>query len=956
MISSSKQEKAIFVKGVREHNLAGFDLILPRHRLIVITGVSGSGKSSLAFDTLYAEGHRKYMESLSPRARQVLRQLPRPDVDYIEGLSPVVAIGQRTGGENPRSTIASVTEIADYARLLWAVRGEPFCPLDGGRVRRRTLDDCLDSLMEWPEGTRAMLLAPVMRARPAVVREELARLRQKGFQRVRLNEELAELSGAPRMELKGSEIDLEIVVDRVVLKAEQRARLADSLEMAFVEGGNRAIALVEQKGEGGASSWKKLLLSQEFACEICGTVYPAPTPRLFNWNHPDGACPECGGLGETRRFQEELLVPDRSKSVRGGAIKPFRLGSKRTIIRHNALLKQLASQLPFDPTQPWQELPEELRMAILRGTEERLFSFKLKPGNRKPDVVPWKGVIGELEDLFRETSSDGLRARLSTFQSSATCPSCQGGRLNPYARAVKLAGLGFDAFMRLPVREARTFLEDQLMARKDLEVVGEALQGLQSRLRFLSEVGLDYLTLDRPYVSLSSGESQRVRLATQVGMGLVGVIYVLDEPSTGLHPCDHRRLIELLKKLRDQGNTVIVVEHDGDTMRAADHLIELGPGAGPEGGRLVFEGTPEDCQVSNRSVSADYLSGRKKVGADLPEANPGKRYIEVLGASEHNLREVTARFPVGCLSVVCGVSGSGKSTLINDVLGKALALRMQGAKVVPGSHRGLSGEDLVDQMVRIDQTPIGRSPRSNPATFTKVFDLLRSVFASTPLAKVRGYGPGRFSFNIPGGRCEKCKGDGVIRLDMQFLSDAFVECPSCGGRRYNRETLEVRYRGLNIAEVLDLSVGEAYVIFSKHPKIARRLGVLKEVGLGYLRLGQSATTLSGGEAQRLKLALELARRETGSTLYLLDEPTSGLHWADVERLLAILVRLREAGNTIIVIEHNLDFIRKADWIVELGPGGGDAGGKKLFQGSRKEWMESSGLETPTLQVIRGRSG
>jgi excinuclease ABC subunit A len=939
----------IHIKGAREHNLRNLEVRLPRGKLVVVTGPSGSGKSSLVFDTLYAEGYRKYMESLSTEARQVLAQLRRPDVDFIHGLSPVLAIEQRTGGGSPRTTVATVTEIADYARLLWALHGAQVCPKDGGRIEPHSLDDCVARILREAPGERVVLLAPWMRAKPSVLRDELSGLRQRGFQRVRVAGEIKSLDDPQLLPPGVRELAVELVVDRLVAAPEQRSRLADSLELAFREGQDRAVVLAQKTSDG---PWREIVLSQSLSCVVCGEVYDRLTPRHFSFNHQEGACPACGGLGRQMTFSPEFVVPDAGKSVREGAIKPWRIGGKNLIIKHNALLKQLAEQLPFDPEKPWRELPEAVRETLLNGAGGRLFSFRLRR-MKQPKLMPFEGVIPLLDQSWRETRSEGFRARLTTFQVSAECPVCHGTRLNPRAAAVKLAtggaspsdgsekesvhcdpSLSFPAFMALDIASAHAFalgLKERLAG---VEAAREVVEGIEQRLHFLQETGLGYLTLDREYGTLSGGEAQRVRLATQLGMGLIGVIYVLDEPSIGLHAHDNQKLIETLGELRDRGNTVIVVEHDGDTMRAADELLELGPGAGTEGGAVLFQGTPNACALLPASLSrtGPYLARTSSVTRDAKLRAPDGRWLKVRGASEHNLKDVNGAFPVGLLTCVTGVSGSGKSTLVNDVLGAAAARKLNGAKILPGRHRGLDGLDNFEKTVRVDQEPIGRSPRSNPATYTKLMDLLRDLFAQCPLAKVRGYRASRFSFNIRGGRCERCQGDGQIRLDMQFLADAYVECPSCGGRRFNRETLEVRFHGRNIADVLDLTVREAMELFRFIPRVLEKLETLEAVGLGYLHLGQSAVTLSGGEAQRLKLSLELSRRQQGQTLYILDEPTTGLHWVDIQRLMDLLFKLRDAGNTIVVIEHNLDVIRLADWIIDLGPGGGSAGGEIVYAG------------------------
>ena len=922
----------IHIKGAREHNLKNLELRLPRGKLVVITGPSGSGKSSLVFDTLYAEGHRKYMESLSTEARQVLEQLRRPDVDFIHGLSPVLAIEQRTGGGSPRTTVATVTEIADYARLLWALQGGQFCPKDGGRIEPRSLDDCVERVLREAPGGRIILLAPWMHARPSVLRDELPRLRQRGFQRVRVEGEIKALDDPHLLPAGTKELAVDLVIDRLEAVPEQRSRLADSLELAFREGQDRAAALVQKSPE---APWIEIALSQNLSCAVCGEVYDRLTPRHFSFNHQEGACPLCGGLGRQMTFSADLVVPDPEKSVRGGALKPWRIGGKNLIIRHNAILKQLAEQLPFDPEKPWRELPEAVRQTLLHGAGERLFSFRLRR-MKHPKLMPFEGVLALLDRSWRETRSDGFRARLTTFQVSAECPACHGSRLNPRAAAVKLAAQSLPEFFAMNVAAAHAFAVELGRGLAGIEAVREVLAGIEQRLHFLLETGLGYLTLDREYSTLSGGEAQRVRLATQLGMGLIGVIYVLDEPSIGLHAHDNRKLIETLWELRDRGNTVLVVEHDEETMRAADELVELGPGAGTEGGELLFQGTPAACAQLPAAASrtGPYLARKLRVGKDARTRVPDGRWLTVRGAREHNLKNLDVAFPVGLLTCVAGVSGSGKSTLVNDILAAAAARKLNGAKILPGRHRGLEGLDYFEKTVLVDQEPIGRSPRSNPATYTKLLDLLRDLFAKCPLAKVRGYKASRFSFNVRGGRCERCQGDGQIRLDMQFLADAYTECPSCGGRRFNRETLEVRFHGRNIADVLALTVREAMELFRNIPRITEKLATLDAVGLGYLQLGQSAVTLSGGEAQRLKLSLELSKRQQGQTLYILDEPTTGLHWADIQRLMDLLFKLRDAGNTIVVIEHNLDVIHLADWVIDLGPGGGDAGGELVYAGPR----------------------
>ena len=940
----SQMADSISVKGAREHNLKNISVDIPRNQLVVITGVSGSGKSSLAFDTIYAEGYRKYIDSLSTKARMVLEQIPRPDVDYIQGLSPVIALEQRNGGGgNPRSTVATVTEIADFARVLWAVCGTPYCPKDGGIIERRSMDDCLTRIYSEPEGSRLMILAPWMTAKPAILREELPRLQQRGFQRVRLNGEIRRLDEPSIIDSKASTINVEIVVDRLVLKPDQRSRLADSLDLAFSEGKDRGIILIEED-----KSYREIALSNRLACVICGDVYEPITPRHFSWNHAEGACPECGGLGETLQFQPELIVPDPSISVKKGAIKPWRLGSKQMIIRHNAILKQLAEQLPFDPTLSWEELDSDIREQIIHGNGNRQFSFKLKGGNTKPESMTFEGVLADLENIRRNTTSDGLRARLMAYQTSSRCESCEGRRLRRASLSVLIEGRSITELLAMSLQEAQNFV-DGLLRNPDYQTVSDAVRGLGSRLSFLNKVGLSYLTLDRAYATLSGGEAQRVRLASQLGMSLVGVVYLLDEPSIGLHPLDNRRLIQTLTGLRERGNSVVVVEHDGETMLAADHLIELGPGAGIEGGDLIYQGSPKKSFKDKHSRSGMFLSGVARVEKDAKTLRPKIDWLNIQGAIENNLKGIDVKFPVGLLTVVCGMSGSGKSTLVNDILAKAAAFKLNRAKTIPGKYKKISGLDNFLSVIQVDQSPIGRSPRSNPATFTKLFDQLRDLFAKCSIAKIRGYKRNRFSFNVSGGRCERCKGDGVIKLDMQFMADVYSECPSCKGRRYNRETLDARFKGYSIADVLAMSVDEALKVFSKQPRIAEKLHTLADVGLGYIKLGQPAPTLSGGEAQRIKLSLELSKRQQGQTLYILDEPTTGLHWLDVQRLMDLLFKLRDAGNTILIIEHDLDVIRLADWIVELGPEGGQTGGEIVFQGEGIEFCQGSG--SPTQSVL-----
>ena len=948
MVKNIAKDISIKVKGAREHNLKNVTVSIPRNKLVVITGVSGSGKSSLAFDTIYAEGYRKYIDSLSSKARSVLDQIPRPDVDFIEGLSPVIALEQRTAsGANPRSTVATVTEIADYARVLWAACGTAYCPHDGGAIIRRSLDDCIRTLYKEKEGSRMMILAPWLRAKPSILREELPRLQQKGFQRVRLNGEIFRLDEKDIIDSKAKLIQVDIVVDRIVLKENQRSRIADSLELAFSEGSQQSIILIQENVA--SDQWKELKLSMELSCETCGQIYQEKSAKMFSWNHPEGACDLCGGTGETLQFRKELLIPDESKSVKNGAIKPWRIGSKQMIIKRNAILKQLSEQLPFDPDCPWKELTESVQKQIINGTGDRLFEFKLRGGNRKPEAMVYEGVISDLEHSYATSSSDSLRTRLRAYQTAQTCKVCDGERLNAISRSVVIHDISLTEFLKMSLEEAKQFLL-KLDTEGDFEAMSDAINGLNYRVRFLDEVGLGYLSLNRTFSTLSGGEAQRVRLATQLGMSLVGVVYILDEPSIGLHAVDNRRLIHTLKGLRDRGNSVIVVEHDEETMLNADHLIEIGPGAGHAGGEIIYEGSPDKAGNAKTSRSGPYLSGVQSVEKNVKTKLSSDEFLTILGATENNLKSINVSFPIGLLSVVCGKSGSGKSSLINGILAKYAAFKLNRAKTIPGKHKKIEGLDVFESVIQVNQDPIGRSPRSNPATYIKLFDLLRDLYANCSLSKVRGYKASRFSFNVKGGRCERCKGDGVIQLDMQFLANVYSECPSCLGNRYNRETLDILFKGYTISDVLKMSVTEAYTVFQKIPKIAQKLRTLSDVGLGYLKLGQPATTLSGGEAQRIKLSLELSKKEQGNTLYILDEPTTGLHWADIQKLMDLLFQLRDAGNTIIIIEHDKDVIKLADWIVELGPEGGEQGGRLLYEGNIDQFLSENQTATQSILI------
>ncbi len=902
--------------------------------------MSGSGKSSLAFDTLHAEGSRQYLESLSAKARGMMDAVSRPDVDFIRGLSPVIAIAQRTGGNtNPRSTVATLTEIADHARPLWIVAGDRTCLKDGHPVRQRSLDDNLLALAKIPAGTRLMVAAPIAKDKPSALLETVADLGRRGFSRVRVDGKVATLEEATGLLTGRESKQLDVVVDRIVSGEDQRSRLADSLELAFKEGRHRALVLADD----GRGDWTEYVLSLHLACEHCGQTYEPIQPKALSHNHPDGACPDCGGLGRQMRFQEGLAIQDETLSLQDGVVKPWKLGTRKVLIRRNAVLRALAEQVPFDLRTPWRQLPEATRKLLLHGDASRTFQLP-PPKGRKPIEMTWAGMFPELEQAYRTTTGESLRQRLLHYQSGSVCASCQGQRLSPAALSLRLEGLNLADFLRLTIPEALAFAQ-RLAQSPRVQPIEEARRGLEQRLAFLHDAGLNYLTLERECATLSGGEAQRVRLATQLGLGLVGVTYVLDEPSIGLHPADHQRLIRSIHGLRDLGNTVVVVEHDRDMMLAADHLIEMGPGAGVDGGHVVFEGTPKGCAAHATSRTGAYLSGRADLRSCLTPKPVGKKFLMVRGASENNLKQVDARFPLGNLTVVCGVSGSGKSTLAIDILSATAARKINGAKVVPGRHTGIEGLDQIQAFTAVDQEPIGRTPRSNPATFTGIMDLLRDLWASLPLAKARGYGAGRFSFNVRGGRCETCAGEGSVALDMQFLGETFVECPSCAGRRFNRETLEVRFKGLSIAEALDLTVKDAAEFFRAQPRLSDKLRTLEEVGLGYLKLGQPANTLSGGEAQRLKLAAELARRDHTGRLYVLDEPTTGLHWDDIAKLLALLGRLRDAGATLIVIEHHPDLIMAADWVMELGPEGGAKGGHLIYEGAPAGLLRAKGSPT-----------
>ena len=940
----------IEIRGAKQHNLKNVNLDIPRGKIVAFTGRSGSGKSSLAFDTIYAEGYRKYMESLSADARRLLSQIDKPAVESIYGLSPVIAIEQvKSLGSNPRSTLATLTEIADYARLLWSIAGEQHCPKDNGKISRRTIDECVDAVMKLPSNSRVYVLAPRGEFKASQVKAEIKNLRQRAWQRVRINGVIYDLDDSScEKEIQANNtakkiFKAELVIDRFPLSSASRGRIADSLELALKEGLDKAIVFYSND-----DVEKEMILSTAFACEICGEVYSPLTVRNFSFNHPDGACAVCGGIGRVMRTSEKLAVPDETKSIKDGAIKAWRLGAKSIIIAHNRILRQLAEQVPFDLDTPWKDLPEQTRNILLYGDKTRTYFLRLKRGNCKPSEVYFNGVLNEVDRLCAETVSDGLRARLSVFQQSSVCPECNGARFSARTRNVFIEGVSYDKFCAMSVADSLKFAQS-LLDNPKYSAVADAVKGLYERLGFLDRVGLSYISLDREASTLSGGEAQRARLATQLGMNLTGVTYVLDEPTIGLHPSDDAMLIGALQDLNDKGNSVLVVEHDEATLRASDWVVELGPQAGEHGGELIFNGSLADCLKSDKSRTGMYLSGRASIERPAPVLPATNGWLTIKGATENNLKNITAKFPIGLFTVVCGVSGSGKSTLVNDILAKAAATKLNKAKEIPSAHRGILGFENFDTCVRVDQSPIGKSPRSNPATYTKLFDLLRELYAQTPLAKVRGYSAGRFSFNVKGGRCEQCRGDGSICLDMQFLGEVYVTCPSCNGKRYNRETLEVTYKNLNIAEALNLTVDEALEVFAAYPRIADKLRTLSDVGLGYIKLGQPANTLSGGEAQRIKLSLELSRRTHGRSLYILDEPTTGLHWDDVDKLLKLLFKLRDAGNTIIVIEHHSDFVKLADWLVELGPTGGANGGQIIFEGN---YQDIKSADTPTAKFVK----
>ncbi len=930
----------IVIRGAREHNLKNVDLVLPRDQLIVFTGLSGSGKSSLAFDTIYAEGQRRYVESLSAYVRQFLGQMDKPDVDFIEGLSPAISIDQKSGSRNPRSTVGTITEIYDYLRLLYARIGVPHCPNCGREITRQTPQQIVDRVLQLPEGTRFQVLAPVVRGRKGEYEGLLRELAGQGFNRARIDGETVELADALRERLARYENHtIEIVVDRLVRRTGIERRLTDSLETALrLAEGVAEVEIVRGRTDGepaestdGADA-EILTFSEHLACTHCGLSFDELAPRNFSFNSPYGACPECDGLGTKFQVDPELVIPDEDLSIDTGAIAPWSGFRGEYFSR---VLAAVGREYDFSTATPWKKLKTAHKKVILFGTGTRqvTVSYKNRYGRQRSYATRFEGVITWLERRHTEAESDRSREVIEGYMREVPCPACDGARLKPESLAVTIDGRNIHEVGDLSIGECAAALRTLTLSERDRLIAERVLKEVNERLQFLLDVGLDYLSLNRPSGTLAGGEAQRIRLASQIGSGLVGVLYVLDEPSIGLHQRDNQRLIDTLVRLRDLGNTVIVVEHDEETIRVADHVVDIGPGAGEHGGRVVVSGSVDDLLSSRESITGQYLADTRTIPVPELRRQPGEHWITVRGAREHNLRNIDVEFPLGCFVVVTGVSGSGKSTLVNDILWHALMQKVYRSRTVPGRHRGIDGADALDKVVDIDQSPIGRTPRSNPATYTGVFDKIRSLFAATQESKVRGYQPGRFSFNVKGGRCEACAGDGTIKIEMHFLPDVYVPCEVCKGARYNRDTLDVTWRGKNIADVLDMPCEEALEFFANQPAIARQLQTIVDVGLGYVRLGQSAPTLSGGEAQRVKLASELGKRATGSTIYILDEPTTGLHFEDVRRLLGVLQRLVDAGNTVLVIEHNLDVIKSADWVVDLGPEGGSGGGSVVAEGT-----------------------
>jgi excinuclease ABC subunit A len=938
----------IRIRGARTHNLRNLNLDLPRNRLIVFTGLSGSGKSSLAFDTLYAEGQRRYVESLSAYARQFLQLMEKPDVDLIEGLSPAISIEQKATSHNPRSTVGTVTEIHDYLRLLFARVGTPYCPDHGCALQAQSVAQMVDLAVALPEDTRLMILAPVVSGRKGEQAELFDELRAQGFTRVRVDGTVHELDALPRL-AKNAKHSVDIVVDRLKARDDARQRLAESFETALRHAEGRAIALEADTG-------REHLFSAKFACPVCGWSLPELEPRLFSFNNPMGACATCDGLGSIDFFDPKRVVAHPSLSLASGAIK----GWDRRNQFYFQMLTSLAAHYGFDVEKPFEKLPGNVQAIVLYGTKEKVpFSYLNERGRTFVREHSFEGVIPNLERRYKETDSVVVREELAKFRNRRTCPECEGTRLRREARHVRVGDRAIYALAALPLRDAVRFFRELDLPGSKRAIAERIVNEIAARLSFLVNVGLDYLSLDRSADTLSGGEAQRIRLASQIGSGLTGVMYVLDEPSIGLHQRDNGRLLETLKHLRDLGNTVIVVEHDEEAIEAADFVVDMGPGAGVHGGQIVAQGTPREVARNEASLTGQYLSGKREIPVPKGRTRPDEsRRLRIAGAAGNNLKGVTVEVPVGLLVCVTGVSGSGKSTLINDTLYAAAAQELYGSSAEPAPHEAIVGLEHFDKVISVDQSPIGRTPRSNPATYTGLFTPIRDLFAGVPTARERGYGPGRFSFNVKGGRCEACQGDGVIKVEMHFLPDIYVPCDVCHGRRYNRETLEVHYKGRTISEVLDMTVEQAHEFFAAVPAVAQKLRTLEDVGLGYIRLGQSATTLSGGEAQRVKLALELSKRDTGRTLYILDEPTTGLHFHDIDLLLRVLHRLRDHGNTIVVIEHNLDVIKTADWVIDLGPEGGDGGGRVVAEGTPEQVAAAAGSHTGRYlrAALGGRTG
>lgn len=934
----------IVVKGARQHNLKNIDVTIPRNELVVITGLSGSGKSSLAFDTIYAEGQRRYVESLSAYARQFLGQMDKPDVDYIEGLSPAISIDQKTTSRNPRSTVGTVTEIYDYLRLLFARAGRPFCPKCGKPISQQTVEQMVDQLAAFPESTRMIVLAPVVRGKKGEHQKVLEDIRKNGYTRVRIDGQVQDLTDEIKLE-KNKKHTIEAVIDRIVIKEGIASRLADSLETALnLTGG---IVNVEIVGD------KELTFSQNFACVDCGISLPEIAPRMFSFNSPFGACPDCTGLGNNMEIDPALVIPDPGKALIDGAIAPL---SKNSNSYFMCQLEAVLTHYGLSLYNTWDSLPEEVKQVVLWGSGNERFTFKYENmyGEEKTYYSVFEGALPTLSRRHRESTSDVAREEIEEYMSSKPCPTCKGARLKPESLAIKVGGKNIYEVTRLTIADSQQFFNSLDLTEREKTIANQIMKEIHARLGFLINVGLDYLSLDRAAGTLSGGEAQRIRLATQIGSGLVGVLYILDEPSIGLHQRDNNRLLATLKRLRDLGNTLLVVEHDEDTMNEADHIIDIGPAAGVHGGRVIAQGTVDEIKACEHSVTGQYLKGTKFIPVPEQRRQPNGKWLEVRGARENNLKKLNVRFPLGLFTAVTGVSGSGKSTLVNEILFKGLSGRIYKSRSRAGEHDDIRGVEYIDKIIDIDQSPIGRTPRSNPATYTSLFDSIRELFSQTPEAKIRGYKPGRFSFNVKGGRCEACRGDGIIKIEMHFLPDVYVPCEVCKGARYNRETLEVRYKGKSIAQVLDMIVDEGVEFFQNIPKIHRKLQTLQDVGLGYIKLGQPATTLSGGEAQRVKLATELARRSTGKTLYILDEPTTGLHTADIHRLMEVLQRLVDGGDSVVVIEHNLDVIKTADHIIDLGPEGGIRGGTIVAQGTPEQVAAVKGSYTgqflkPVLQ-------